>query len=156
MRFNLILISLSVFFLTRIYSQNMPVSAGGDASSVDGQISFSIGQTFYHQYSGVNGDIVEEGMQHEFGLTTIIEDIDDINVDIFPNPASEFLLLNFDSIPQQEITCQTVNSLGQVTGIYQLNQKTNQIDIHNYTPGVYYLMIWIDDKLTKQLKFIII
>ena len=63
----LILISLFVVIATlEIHSQESVAASGGDASGTGGSSSYSIGQVFYSNYTGLNGSEAQGVQQASF------------------------------------------------------------------------------------------
>src|SRR4029453_6445099 len=77
---------------------------------------------------------------------------------LYPNPASEFVYLNFNSATEGLVNIQIVNSLGQLVKQCPVNtikgQNQFKIQVADIRPGMYILRINKGDlKLTR--KFVI-
>lgn len=68
-----------------------------------------------------------------------------ININIFPNPTTDFINIrigDFELLNQQEtITAQLYNQIGQLQRTFFINKETEQVDISNLPKGIYYLII---------------
>lgn len=58
---------------------------------------------------------------------------------VFPNPASNYILLNFNTEISENITLRLFNSLGQITKEFSANNSF-QIDISDIPDGVYFIL----------------
>jgi hypothetical protein len=69
------------------------------------------------------------------------------NVLIYPNPASEFLNIVYSpSFEKAEL----INSLGQIVESIQQNSTNSQLDISNIESGCYTLRIFSKEKMSKS------
>ena len=76
-------------------------------------------------------------------VNTVLND----NVKIFPNPSQDHITISFSNTPNVFST-QLYNNIGQI--IYKGNSKN--IDTRNFSSGLYYLKINIDDiQLTRKI-----
>lgn len=84
-------------------------------------------------------------------MQTGISNLDN-NVNIYPNPASDFINIdnsnNFSKIKLSDIT-------GKLIREENLVDKNNQIDIRNFNNGIYFLSIIKENKTIKTVKLII-
>ncbi len=80
-------------------------------------------------------------------------DIDGIKVNVFPNPADDHLTVELGQA-YANLNIFIYNELGQlVEQINQVNANTVQINMENFTPGVYHFKIRADDQ-EKNLEII--
>jgi hypothetical protein len=81
-----------------------------------------------------------------------ITGINDINADtkftIFPNPAHDFIEIDFDEDYQGFI--QVFSERGQLVLTQKANDKVNIIDVTGFSTGVYFIKIQIDNKIHSQ------
>ncbi|MBN2172998.1 MAG: T9SS type A sorting domain-containing protein [Bacteroidales bacterium] len=77
-------------------------------------------------------------------LETGIENLHAYDVNVFPNPASERLYIDWD----QEATVNLMNLSGQT--VYSSSGRINIIDVTNFSPGFYVLTIVVDAKTSIQ------
>ncbi|NLF43456.1 MAG: T9SS C-terminal target domain-containing protein, partial [Bacteroidales bacterium] len=54
-------------WITGLSAQNSINTSGGNASSTDGNMSYSVGQVFYNTSQGTNGSIIE-GVQQPYEI----------------------------------------------------------------------------------------
>jgi len=75
-----------------------------------------------------------------------VEYYEDYQLNVFPNPTTDFLSFNF-SIPNY-ISISIFNSSGQLSGIYKI--RNGNIDISNLPLGLYYINIYTDEKIISE------
>lgn len=94
-RLHHIISGLFILASVQVLGQESINAAGGEATGAGGSSSYSIGQTLYHFNTGSNGSVAEGVQQpHEISVVTEIEMADpDIECTAYPNPASEYLIL---------------------------------------------------------------
>jgi hypothetical protein len=81
-----------------------------------------------------------------------------INLNLYPNPTTNFININLDSAGNQKINLQISNLLGQV--VYEQSAQTtgnykSVIDISNLSPAMYLLTIKLESGSHKTEKFLI-
>ena len=89
--------------------------------------------------------------------TNEVTDISDKEL-LYPNPASEFVYLNFNSVSEGPVNIQIVNSIGQLVKQRPVNASKGQnqfkIHVNDISPGIYIVRINKGDlNITK--KFVI-
>ena len=82
-------------------------------------------------------------------LLTGIDDIEDVNIEVFPNPADDKVFLN---------SKETIHSVrlydytGQVLMKKSINDKSHQLNISELKPGIYFLMMETENRsVTEQI-----
>ena len=73
------------------------------------------------------------------------------DVKIFPNPTSQFL--NIHS-PTKELDVSIVNAVGQTISNYSIENTDTQIDVSNFSNGIYYVQFFYKNQLLKTEKFV--
>ena len=73
---------------------------------------------------------------------------DQYAITVFPNPASEFVQLSFQSELTGELKIRVVNSVGQIVneinyGTPDAGSQTTTLDVRNYPAGIYSLMVFL-------------
>jgi len=82
-----------------------------------------------------------------------------IEVNVFPNPFSNFIQFNFNSEKESEMTFKLANQIGQILVIrtYKCDVGNNNFEINsleNLKKGSYFLIIEKDDKILKTMKIL--
>ena len=73
------------------------------------------------------------------------------NVKIFPNPTSQSL--NIHS-PLDGLNISIINAIGQTIANYSIENTDIQIDVSNYSNGIYYIQFFKENQLLKTEKFV--
>ncbi len=152
---------LALFMATIGFSQTAikksSIDSGG-ASETTGNITliYTIGEVAVQEQT--NGNIhISEGFisvdsHQSLGIDDGFNPLQNVNV--FPNPTSEFLVVNLEKLGDYELFLFDLN--GQKLASYPLiNQKDLQIDFQAYSVGTYFLVIKNKDqnssfKIIKQ------
>ena len=91
------------------------------------------------------------GKAYYFDVTLDLNEFDKKIVDLYPNPTSEIIFIKNN-------TLNTVISVEiySVTGSLLLRQNSplEQLSLANYPPGVYFIKLNLDDKITQTYKII--
>ena len=108
---------LLCFSFTLVHAQEASVASGGDASSNDGTVSYSIGQVVYTTHDGVNGTI-SQGVQQAYEIYSVGINAmpENMAMSVFPNPTTDNLTLQVDRPDDQEMYYQLIDMQGPATG----------------------------------------
>ena len=143
---------------------NIEISRSGSTLSVPEGYSYKwyLNDTLLPESSLYKLEITEPGtyrveIEDEYGCTsdpeaveviTSVKDLDEIaNVEIYPNPVKNQLKLDIGKIDAQTIYFELFNSNGEM--LYRNSFNSNNIhslDMKNYSNGVYFAKITINDK----------
>lgn len=138
----LVLPACTLVFLSPCLAQSNTVSAGGEATGSSGSISYSIGQVNYINVSSGSGKI-SEGVQQPIEILTInIEELPKtFSASIFPNPASDQLIIQINSEKNQALHSMLYDVHGNLllSDVIQGNQHS--ISLSGLSPGIYILKI---------------
>lgn len=75
---------------------------------------------------------------------------------IYPNPASESLFIDYESINQNEIVLTIHNAMGVMISAQELNGNgTFMVDVKDYAAGIYSISLKNNSKEIKTKKFVI-
>ena len=106
-----------------------------------------------------SGSLVEEGTivtieelgpVYEYAGLGLVESSAEKTVSLFPNPATN--MLNINASKQIE-SIKVLSSFGQFIKTYEIEDYSDDIDISNLKPGVYYVLIQMDGEVVTQ-KFV--
>lgn len=78
-------------------------------------------------------------------MTDVSETFDDVNVALYPNPTSEFLTLDTDW-KQGHISIYNHSGIQ----VLSFNSIPNKIETSTFTPGVYFLILTVEDQVITQ------
>ncbi|MEM6965133.1 MAG: PKD domain-containing protein [Bacteroidota bacterium] len=84
--------------------------------------------------------------------STNTEDLDAENIRVYPNPATEFIQIDFENNPTADFEVRIFSLNGQ---LIQLTQNQNTIDASDLSSGTYFLEVIQDEKAPQQFKIMI-
>ncbi len=151
--FCMVLISFSAF------AQVSVNTSGGKATGVGGSQSYSVGQLVYSTMSDGSKTILQ-GAQQVYIISTVTEitDATDINLSVvaYPNPVKDNLKLNVNSdkysVPSLQV--KIVDITGKTVGIKRFISSDLQIDMRQFSPATYFLIILENNNELKTFKVI--
>jgi hypothetical protein len=73
------------------------------------------------------------------GVVSGVEELEDKDVQVFPNPMSDFLTIMLPNDNGVDIEIEIIDALGRLVKTEILNQSTTQLDLSDLNAGVYYL-----------------
>ncbi len=83
--------------------------------------------------------------------TDLIAELNDYSrINIFPNPFDSQISILYSGISNQEAIYKFYDLLGKEKLNGELNQNENIIDLSSIPPGVYFIIIFMDDKVIKK------
>jgi hypothetical protein len=132
-------------------------ASGGDASGSNGSVSYSVGQVFYITKTGTNGSIVDGVQQpYEISVITAIEGTDSIalSIKVFPNPASEYIILSMGGYQMAGLSYQLKDAEGRSLGNGGISDPETTISITELARGIYFLQVLNTDREIKVFKII--
>ncbi len=150
---------LSVFFLgfglITLQAQESINATGGNVSGNGGIVSYSIGQPFYSTHTSNNGFVVQ-GVQQPYEISEVIgiEELEEINLSVYPNPTTDFLQLKVDKEQLKDLSFQLVDMNGKLLQVKKLIETDNQINMKSYISATYFLNIVKRNKPIKKFKII--
>lgn len=88
----------------------------------------------------------------DFGLHTAVEAVYESNVLVYPNPASEKIMIDLQKENQNSLSIQMLDLQGRALYTRDSNKQVEQIEIEttDFTPGIYFLEIRSAQKTSVQ------
>ncbi|PJB16112.1 MAG: hypothetical protein CO118_01035, partial [Flavobacteriales bacterium CG_4_9_14_3_um_filter_32_8] len=114
--------NLSILVLTiglvhlNLFAQVDVSASGGDASSVSGSTSYSVGQVVYTTNTGIDGSVAQGVQQpYEISIVTEIEEAEEISLSfsVYPNPTTNFIKLNIGNYTPENLNYQHYDASGK-------------------------------------------
>ena len=159
MKLKLMITVLLYFATILILSAQVALTAsGGEASGTSASSSYSIGQLVYNTLTGTNQYSLSQGVQQPVEIS-VVSSIDktqqiQLNVKVYPNPASNYLILQIEDIETETYKAFLYDLNGmQIKQIKVTGQQT-EIDITDLVPSVYFLKVMNKDQAIKTFKII--
>jgi hypothetical protein len=138
------------------HSQSSSNSSGGNIKSIEGTVTYSVGQVFYKDFSVSSGKIAQ-GVQHPYEIF-IISGLEEpgINLKIktYPNPARDFIILEVDGEVYKNINFQLYDINGRLLFQQAIKENLTEINIMDYNSEVYIIKVNSENKTIKSFKII--
>lgn len=128
-----------------MYSQQSTLTAGGEAVSMSGNVSFSVGQSVYTYQSDWKGSS-SEGVQQPYQITELLDANtlrEYYKIAVYPNPTADHVTLQIENFQENLLTYQLFDLNGKILLQYPIEQIATLIPMVNLSSGSYLL------KLTK-------
>ena len=136
-----------------LYAQETTPASGGNGSSSEGSISFSVGQIFYSEISDANGTVLQ-GVQQPFEIwqTAGIEQAKGINLNLsaYPNPTTYFLILKIENYATENLSYKLYDSSGKILEGKKITGNETFITMVNRVPAAYFLNVTDENKEIKS------
>lgn len=154
------IVSFSFIMLSGIilFAQESSCTSGGIATGSAGSVTYSVGQIIYSLNCGIIGSAAQalavEEMEDSLAATTtgLNENFGKIDVAVFPNPASNFLIISTTGINSQEdLTYSLFDQNGILIKSGAVSESETSIDVSNLAAASYFLHV--TDKHNKINKF---
>lgn len=123
--------------LNYVFAQQLSVQSGGGnyTESGGGSVSWTLGEVVIQ--TGVSGTHdATQGFQQGNIYVTGLEEIPELQISVYPNPAVD----NFTINAPEFLTLNIYNSTGQLVLNQQLNEGNNLVDVTGLARGTYNLM----------------
>lgn len=150
-------ILLLCFGLTGLQAQESISTAGGNIAGSGGSVSYSVGQVVYTTGTGINGSVAHGVQQpYEISVVTGLEETNAINlsISVYPNPASDNLILSIDKFNNPGIYYQLYNINGMLMQDGSITDNQTKIDMSSFAPATYFVKVIKEDREIKTFKII--
>jgi len=152
---NLFTIFLSIIGITNIFAQQGSEAVGGDALGSGGAASYSIGQIDYISATG-SGGTINQGIQQPYEI--FVTGIDAIGIDltasVYPNPASDFVLLTVVSSKSENFTFQLYDIQGKILLNKKVESNETPISMSELANAIYFIKVYKNNNEVKTFKII--
>ncbi|MEO6131344.1 MAG: T9SS type A sorting domain-containing protein [Saprospiraceae bacterium] len=141
-----------------LIAQQGVVSSGGDILSTNGSVAYSIGQIAYASVSGETG-IVNPGVQQpfQFDLVGINDFHRDYFINLYPNPANQFLFLQLSTdegiIQAQDFFARVYDVKGNLLITQMLRHDVTTILISELPEALYFVQVWQANTFIHSISF---
>ena len=147
-------IALAFSFLT--YSQQNTVTTGSEASSIDGSISYSIGQIDYIASSSAS-TFINQGVQQPFEIVTLsgneIKDIQ-ISAQVYPNPSVNHLIISLQNYNYENLSYRLFDIRGREISEGKIANSETIVNMQPYASATYILKLVDNNKEIKTFKIL--
>lgn len=150
---------LSVLLLwigLKAQAQALITSTGGNVSSSGGSVSFSVGQIVYKTNTSSIGSAAP-GVQQPYEIS-ILQGIEDnsinLNLNVYPNPTSNFLILNAGNTEFSTLNFELYDISGKLIESRKMISNSEAIAMENLPVDTYFLKIKNINNESKIFKII--
>jgi hypothetical protein len=148
-------ISLALALLPgTLTAQQDVVAAGGDGSSSEGSISYSIGQVVYTNEISAEGTI-NHGVQQPYSVTPIFveEPLKLIDVSLFPNPTRDYVLISMPEF-RPGITISVFDVQGDLLEEKSMQSAQTLLFVHEWSAAHYIIRLCNQSRNCAEYKLI--
>lgn len=133
-------------------SQNLSVVSAGGAytEGPGGSVSWTLGEVIIVTSTGSSIDATQ-GFQQGNIYVTGIEDLNEISVNIYPNPTSEFVTIQ----SPEPVRVSVFDASGRLVAIHDLTDEINQINVTDFARGTYNLVFQSAGSDTRTVQLIV-
>lgn len=146
-----------IYWLRPAHAQEAVITSGGDASSSEGTVAYSIGQIVYTTHFGASGSVAQ-GVQQAFEISVFTgqEDIKGIGLTVsaYPNPTTDFLNLDVENQYNTNLSYQLFDMNGKLLETKKLKGDHTIIGMSHLAPSIYFLKVIQNNKVVKTFKII--
>ncbi len=134
------------------------VSTGG-VETFDSGYFTGPGPTFSHTFNnpGVTTYICDPHPNSMYGIVTVtgtasMEDLNSIDLILFPNPASETIILNMNNVVSESVKVEIYDVLGKLSKKQMglLNNNKISIDISDLSRGIYIAKVYSENTISVK------
>lgn len=136
-------------------SQQLIGSAGNTYKNTSYQLDWSIGEILSESYS-VTSQNLTQGFQQGNYTITAVEQLKELDFEIraYPNPATDFIILNVESSKLENLDYSILNMQGYTLQMDKITGDKQHINFSNYDSGTYFIIIKQNNQFFKSFKII--
>jgi hypothetical protein len=152
-------LNLTLFFLCLLqlsYSQETVPSTGGDAIGTGGTSSFTVGQVFYTSNTSSTSS-VSQGVQQAFEIQTLSNPgllKVQLTAVTYPNPTTDYIVLKIRDTALENLQYSLFDLNGKTIVSKKITTSSTEINMRNFTIGVYLLKLTKKNQPIKTFKII--
>ncbi len=143
--------------LTGLHAQTSGNATGGNTSGSGGSVSYSVGQIVYTTNTETNGSVAQGVQQpYEISIVTELEEAKSINISVtaYPNPVSEYLILDVKDFEISNLLFQLYDMNGRLLKTIKITSNQTKIVINNLVSAHYFVKVIQNNTLIKEFKII--
>src|SRR5690606_24040659 len=148
-RFELCAVFLLALGHAGLQAQESINGTGGSALGNGGSVSYSVGQVVYTANTNTSGSSVTQGVQqpYEISIVTGIETPDmNLLVLAYPNPATDYLILEMQDFEFSNLNFQLYDVIGKILQNQRITDNQTRIVMSNLMSGMYFLKVFQNNK----------
>ncbi|MFH2096419.1 MAG: T9SS type A sorting domain-containing protein [Bacteroidota bacterium] len=153
----ILLVPLLLFISLSCRSQETVTTAGGDASGSGGSASYSVGQVVYSTNNGVT-EYEIQGVQQPYEISVISGTGPETGINLqciaFPNPASDYLLIEISGDQVQNLTYSLYDLTGKSISAGSVTGTQTKVSLAGLARATYILSVKQDNTEVKSFQII--
>ena len=157
-RFETIAFICFVFLLgnKNLLAQQGTSAGGGEAIGSGGSASYTIGQIDYISAADSGGTITQ-GIQQPYEIlivTGMDENGIDLTISVYPNPATDFVLLKMENNKLENFTYQLYDIQGKILLNKKVESRKTSISMIDLAQAIYFIKVLKNNIEVKTFKII--
>jgi hypothetical protein len=151
-----ILLSYSILLLCiyNVHAQSGTVASGGNATGVDGSVSYTVGTTCYTTISD-GSTVLTQGIQQPYEIQ-VVNGMEETGIalgSVYPNPTTDYVMLSLNG-DLQNMHYTLCDVQGKFISRQNLVKQQTNIPMASLTNGAYLVKVYNDKKQLKTFKII--
>lgn len=139
------------------YGQEAIISAGSNATGINGSLSFTVSQSIYTTNFSGSGS-VSQGVQQPYEIQSLSREENfeiDMQITIFPNPTAELLNLHIKNYNLDSLHYQLFDLNGRLILSDRIYSETSSFSMQYFPSAIYVLKVLTNgNKLIKSFNII--
>lgn len=139
-----------------LFAQQGPNASGGQGVGVGGSVTYTLGQIDYITVTGAGGTI-HQGLQQPFEIQVVAginENHINLTVAVYPNPATDFLILKVDDREIEKLNYQLYDTQGKLLSSEKLKSSETTINVSELPQAAYFIKVFENKNEIKTFKII--
>jgi hypothetical protein len=147
------LISLNVSTFSQEINQNVIATDGGFAENNKYSITYTIGEVIaeYQRDTTLNVDLTQGFNQSYISFVSVQDHLIDVDIDVYPNPAVNFLNVSINSI-YDELTLDIFDISGKLITHKNIQEKNFKVGFSSLAAGTYLMVFSNSQQNLKTIK----
>lgn len=153
--FTILALSCSIAGFSQSVAPQVIASSGGNGSSTQAQLSWTVGETVTPTLTGSN-NILTQGFQQTYLTVTALEDKTDLNLSMtaYPNPTADFVTINAGTQNLENLSYTLFDSNGKLLAKQTLVKSQTEVSLTSYASGVYFLKVTNKQEKGQNFKIV--
>ncbi len=152
---HLFMAGLLLFAAMPLHSQEVIASSGDYFENSSGSLSFTLGEIATETLEN-DQMVLNQGFQQS-GLTiTKVSEAEKspVQLDVYPNPASSYVILSLSEEPGKDWLFRVVASSGKIMIQKKIDDRKITVQLESCPPGIYLLQISDGNSMTHSYKIV--
>ncbi len=142
--------------LQPLSGQEALVPSGYTGSSGNGSLSFTLGQVLYETVASENGT-ASPGVQQAYEIFIvdgIRTDFINLKVKAFPNPVTDFLVLEIGEFSPGTFSFRLIDQQGRILRQEDVRQSPYELEVGGFPSATYFLQVFTGEDQIKTFQIV--